>query len=224
LVWHSQGNWLGFRFRIFVRVCFGGGENVAYSLVPFPRVCLTNQDKHVFGLAEAFQCAIFPLPRYFNAVVHHAAQHASFAMQAQLLGYADAAIGPVKRVCGARFYAEFALDASAGVLVDFDGAFGVKVLVFVFGGLEEFLAQGFLRWFFVVFFHQTVSANGLRTLAGGHRGFSCWRVPFLGLLVYDFRELLLLIAMQEWKSPCKELKSAFPPKIGKAKASCANST
>jgi|WetSurMetagenome_2_1015567.scaffolds.fasta_scaffold270530_2 hypothetical protein len=172
MVWYAQGNWLGFRFRIFVRVCFGGGKNVADSLVPFACVCLANQDKYVFGLAETFQCAVFPLSRYFDAVVYHAAQHARFAVQTQLFGYSDTTIGPVKRVCRTRFYAQLALHADTGVFVDFDGSFGVKVLVFVFGGLEEFLSQGFLRWFFVIFFHQTVSANGLGTLAGGHRGFS----------------------------------------------------
>jgi hypothetical protein len=80
---------------VFFYVIFDCGENVADSLAPFFRVDSVVECGYVFGFAEAFGFAVFPFAGDFYAVVNHAAQHASFTVQAQILGYANAAVSPV---------------------------------------------------------------------------------------------------------------------------------
>ena len=94
---------------------------------------LPNQDKHVSGFAETLRRAVFFFASNLDAVVNHAAQNAGFTMQAQFLGDAYPAVGPIERVRGAGFDAQLALDANAGVLVDGDSPFWVAVVVLVFG-------------------------------------------------------------------------------------------
>lgn len=101
----------------------------------------------VFGVAEGFGFAVFSFAGDFDAVIYHARENAGFAVETEVVDDLDAAVGPVERVCGAGFDAEFALDAYTCVWVDGYGSFGIEVFVFVLGCFEEFLSLGF-GWFF----------------------------------------------------------------------------
>ena len=84
-------------------VVFSGWKNCFHTLKTF--LCVNFVFKHddVFGLAEVFNFAVFSFALDFYAVIHHAAEDAGAAVNAQVLSDSDFATFPVQCVSWASF-------------------------------------------------------------------------------------------------------------------------